>query len=433
MPLPTGSYKAICGGTAADALTDLTGAPSTKLRLDNAGDVEMAWIQLMSSSESGFLMAASCGRDGGTREVYGNVGLIHNHAYTVLDVTDKVGVRLIKLRNPWGKDEWLGEWGDRSQVWTPRIRELLGQTAKNDGTFWMAFPDFIQYFSCVDICKSHEDWYQNSVAERFTKEAVACGTAQFANPYTIRVTSPTWLFLSLVQRDERGAEAAYAYKDTGAVIVKVTRETHMPLDPQYFEGTAGSSSVVRRINTLEAILQPGLYVLFTFSLVNKSQDMPFTIALWSSKEIELKKEVLKSMHPVVTAMHQLCRLEAPASGKEKPSVKVSQPFANVRVTTLSSSHGLIFFAENLTKENFQITLDCNGSVGVVATRGCLVTTDTLQPGQCLIVNMLSALTQYGTWSYQIKQKCRLGNLPVSHNPPLPRVQGLHQVLYLPSG
>ena len=34
--------------------------------------------------------------------------------------------RLIKVRNPWGDFEWKGDWGDDSELWTPRLEKLLG-------------------------------------------------------------------------------------------------------------------------------------------------------------------------------------------------------------------------------------------------------------------------------------------------------------------
>ena len=30
--------------------------------------------------------------------------------------------RLVKLRNPWGKGEWKGDWGDDSWLWTPYLK-----------------------------------------------------------------------------------------------------------------------------------------------------------------------------------------------------------------------------------------------------------------------------------------------------------------------
>jgi calpain-15 len=31
--------------------------------------------------------------------------------------------KLLKLRNPWGKEEWLGDWSDKSKLWTPALKE----------------------------------------------------------------------------------------------------------------------------------------------------------------------------------------------------------------------------------------------------------------------------------------------------------------------
>jgi calpain-15 len=70
----------------------------------------------------------------------------------VAEVKDKNGkpTKLVQLRNPWGKFEWAGDWGDNSNCWTPALKKQLNHTADaNDGTFWMNFYDFTQYFSRV--------------------------------------------------------------------------------------------------------------------------------------------------------------------------------------------------------------------------------------------------------------------------------------------
>ena len=50
-----------------------------------------------------------------------------SHAYSVLKaavVENKQGriVRLLLLRNPWGKFEWKGDWSYNSDSWTPELR-----------------------------------------------------------------------------------------------------------------------------------------------------------------------------------------------------------------------------------------------------------------------------------------------------------------------
>ena len=57
-------------------------------------------------------------------------GLVSGHQYSILKTEEvKVSkgkkVRLIKLRNPWARQEWLGDWSDSSELWTPNLRKQL--------------------------------------------------------------------------------------------------------------------------------------------------------------------------------------------------------------------------------------------------------------------------------------------------------------------
>jgi hypothetical protein len=59
---------------------------------------------------------------GGPQIVDGQpTGLILNHAYGITDVVEFIDpfnkskvIRLLRLRNPWGKSEFLGAWSDGS-------------------------------------------------------------------------------------------------------------------------------------------------------------------------------------------------------------------------------------------------------------------------------------------------------------------------------
>ena len=44
-------------------------------------------------------------------------------------------VRLVNIRNPWGKFEWDGDWGDHSTKWTPELEKAFALTREDDGSF----------------------------------------------------------------------------------------------------------------------------------------------------------------------------------------------------------------------------------------------------------------------------------------------------------
>jgi len=53
-----------------------------------------------------------------------------------------------------GQFEWKGAWGDDSSEWTEELKKKVGFVKNdNDGLFWMAYDDFIQYYSRIQICK----------------------------------------------------------------------------------------------------------------------------------------------------------------------------------------------------------------------------------------------------------------------------------------
>ena len=82
------------------------------------------------------------------------VGLVPGHAYSVLEVKGEGLTKLVKLRNPWGKTEWQGFYGDNSWCWSLRsgLAEDLGIVHEDDGSFWMHLNDFCCYFDRVDTC-----------------------------------------------------------------------------------------------------------------------------------------------------------------------------------------------------------------------------------------------------------------------------------------
>lgn len=93
-------------------------------------------------------------------------GLVKGHAYSLLCVAQATKsfasqeyFRFVQIRNPWGDGEWTGRWADKSKEWNefPYVREVLGQTSKDDGAFWMQWEDFCTYWGYVGCSDSDLD------------------------------------------------------------------------------------------------------------------------------------------------------------------------------------------------------------------------------------------------------------------------------------
>uniref|UniRef100_A0A6S8JXE5 Calpain catalytic domain-containing protein n=1 Tax=Dunaliella tertiolecta TaxID=3047 RepID=A0A6S8JXE5_DUNTE len=87
-------------------------------------------------------------------------GIVHGHAYAIVNVKQVDDFRMIQLMNPWGTFEWQGAWSDRSPLWRqhPKVARAVDHTAEDDGTFWMEFKDFQKYFKCLDFCMRTTGW-----------------------------------------------------------------------------------------------------------------------------------------------------------------------------------------------------------------------------------------------------------------------------------
>ena len=68
----------------------------------------------------------------------------YNHVFTVLTTLeldgDKGGKhRLVKIRNPWDQENYIGDWSDQSSLWDVRKLEEAGHTQDyDDGVYFMA-------------------------------------------------------------------------------------------------------------------------------------------------------------------------------------------------------------------------------------------------------------------------------------------------------
>jgi hypothetical protein len=172
-----GNYEELNGGKMYEALVDLTGGITEKLRLKEllgeggqpAQQVALKaaelWRSLKQNYQSGYVMGCSLS-DKNSKMEMSPEGILFNHAYGILSVREILGLKLIRVRNPWGRGEWRGMFCDDDDNWDnyKGLREALGHELKNDGTFWMEFKDWYINFNKLYVAKIFSTaWQQYSI------------------------------------------------------------------------------------------------------------------------------------------------------------------------------------------------------------------------------------------------------------------------------
>jgi len=169
------SYENIIAGTCAEAFQILTPSPFNTL-FHNIHQ-ECLFEDIAEANDKGFIICCDATLPGNNKGIntLTDIGLITNHAYTVLEtykLADIKGtpIKLLKIRNPWGSNEWEGDWSDTSHKWTPEISKLVNHVVADDGIFFMCIEDYIKYYTTTHIFKYHDNYYFNSFKFKFNHD-----------------------------------------------------------------------------------------------------------------------------------------------------------------------------------------------------------------------------------------------------------------------
>ena len=166
-----GSYANIEAGVALYALRDLTGAPYKAYhftRQFSPQEMNQMWKELVDAERRGWIcVCGTATTNSSGREKRLLNGLYAGHAYSLLDaqeVNDSRGqrCRIVLIRNPHGQAEWTGDWSDKSEKWTPQLRQQFGVKIEDDGLFWMSWGDFVENFSDLGFCKVEQNFLYNA-------------------------------------------------------------------------------------------------------------------------------------------------------------------------------------------------------------------------------------------------------------------------------
>jgi calpain-15 len=145
-----GGYNNINYGTTVSELFWLTGGLTRTMKTN----YEWAWRNIWISCTKRYVMSCNSKKGSGTHDNVSKNNIANSHSYSILYAGEFQGIKLIKLRNPWGDLEYTGDYSDTSDLWTPELKEYFGfdYVFKKEGIFFMRFEDFQNEFDTVIFC-----------------------------------------------------------------------------------------------------------------------------------------------------------------------------------------------------------------------------------------------------------------------------------------
>lgn len=326
-----GSYERTAWGFPNLAMRDLTGAPAFSLPTNGEGMKE----RIVEWDFKKYIMCACAQFDEAAPEEKQASGIANQHAYGVISAINLTeeesgivgGETILKVRNPWGKFEWTGDWSDNSDLWTPELIKSLAFTKEDDGTFWINFEDFCENFKRIQVCKVDDDAIFNHVE-----------CTQKRGQYviqTLSVQEDGEITFSIAQKDKRCFPRSSKYGYSNCRLILCTQ------NQEYVAGTCGKPN--RDLHLEIDDLEAGEYILFAecdwehshedFVLTSYGSDV-----IWentTAHENEEKHDFL------INVFRDKCR-----KGDDK--IKVSNPVAQyeapgvVKYTDLSAKEGYAY-------------------------------------------------------------------------------------------
>ena len=144
-----GNYNHISGGLPSKGVRYLRGGPiiAKKTKYMTVDDI---WNFVTEHLGNGDLVTA--GTQAGADTDTDKWGMVLGHAYTVAGFKQlSNGDKLIKARNPWGRDSYRGDYGSDSKLWTKQlVREVPDAKDDEDGYVYMPVKQFKVSFATID-------------------------------------------------------------------------------------------------------------------------------------------------------------------------------------------------------------------------------------------------------------------------------------------
>ncbi|OQE26736.1 hypothetical protein PENSTE_c005G00101 [Penicillium steckii] len=269
-----GDFSAIEGGFVGEGIEDLTGGVTSEVLSSNILDKDRFWNEELMKVNEEFLFGCGTGLfsnwldpkySGPPRD---RKGISENHSYSIMEAREIKGHRLLRLRNPWGKKEWHGAWGDGSEQWTAEWMELLGHKFGNDGFFWISYNDLLKKYQHFDRTRLFgPEW---TITQQWTTLNVPWSADYHSSKFLMDVTKSGPVVIVLSQLDTR-----YFKGLTGEYNFVLKFRVQKEGEEDYMVRSHSSHFMGRSVNA-EINLDPGRYHVLMKIIAFRHEDVEST-------------------------------------------------------------------------------------------------------------------------------------------------------------
>lgn len=276
-----GSYAVFDDGYMDEAFEYLLGTPSFRY-FNNAQSEDEIWESLVQAGKDNCIVSVATGP-----ETKPESGLVANQAYSVISVHNELGHKIVKMRNPWSKSEWKGDFSDSSPLWTPELRQRIGAVEAEDGIFCMNIKDFKENFTFYSTAIYKEGWEYTYIK----------GGNEPKHPeyfkFIVQENCEAYFRIHLKDKSFVTEElrATYTYPQADFVIAKVeddeTLTNLVPDERDLDESAKCGARTMYPTKYYKVKLVPGTYVIRVKVAWKQFQQGDYTLSCYSDQKLDL--------------------------------------------------------------------------------------------------------------------------------------------------
>ena len=294
-----GSYELLRNKGVEGILKDLSYAPVLvldSLSTDLAQNLTLA-------NDNKWIIMASAGDTDASLNLLKELELKPNFAYEILEVfklesedLDRLNnfqstdnnienfQIILKIRNIWGKIEWLGDWSNSYKFWTEDLKRKMKFEENDEQSFYMNLRDFKHHFCKVKICKYLDNFKYKSIKIRQKPNNFALIKIKVNKPNVTDSTSNC--FISLIQEEKEKSEDNENNSFFLSRIILCKIVDNQLNEIEYIKGKMGQEREI--FIEHKQITSGGLYLLFC-ELDKITEITNYVISVYSSEEVEMEE------------------------------------------------------------------------------------------------------------------------------------------------